>query len=408
MWITRLALTAIFAGTGALAASAADQASSGCARRPNTADVPLPAPIAIATGDTLRPVSYRIGCDGRVFRVAKTKSPFAAPRDAVFEGNGGAWFAVRHNHLVIGRERTVLWRSHEQFSSPAHRQIEVGGLTVGKHTVAFTYRDTLYLAPLTGAERPIASGEIPLGFTTGGVYTYRWKRALLLRSDNGAVLKKIVRWPFQVNFFQVVGGNLYLIARSVLLRANGTRILRLAELRNLGLSASTWLQPIGHLVELEDNARLVVVRPDGSVFASTPLPRSDGEPDTISSFIAVAPHSAAVAFTAASGLADAPNTGHPGHGSETIYLLRPGAHAATPVHRELVEFPPCIGEGATLAWNGSWLLYDGADSHAAAIDTASPGRTVELRRIIRGLPGTRDGFAVYWSDQPLKGGVPGQ
>jgi hypothetical protein len=326
----------------------------------------------------------------------------------VFEGNGGAWFAVRHHHLVIGRERTVLWRSHEQFFSPAHRPIEVGGLTVGKHTVAFTYRNALYLAPLTGAERPIASGEIPLGFTTGGVYTYRWKRAILLRSDNGAVLKKIARWPFQVNFFQVVGGNLYLIARGVLLRANGTRTLRLGALRNLGLSASTWLQPIGPLVELRDNARLVVVRPDGSVFASTSLPRSRGEPDTISSSVAVAPHSAAVAFTAASGLASAPNTGRPGHGSETIYLLRPGAHAATPVHRERVEFRPCIGEGATLVWNGSWLLYNGADSHAAAIDTASPGRTVELRRIIRGLPGTRDGFTVNWSDQPLELGVPGQ
>jgi hypothetical protein len=78
------------------------------------------------------------------------------------------------------------------------------------------------------------------------------------------------------------------------------------------------------------------------------------------------------------------------------------------VHRERVEFRPCIGEGATLVWNGSWLLYNGADSHAAAIDTASPGRTVELRRIIRGLPGTRDGFTVNWSEQPLELGVPGQ
>ena len=397
---SRAMLLAALAAAGLLAvsASAGGGTSGACAGRLAGQARRLPAPITIAAGHIRGSVSYRIGCHGRVHRMPKTQTPFTVPRDEAFEGNG-IWFAVRHDHLVIGRGRKPLWRSHARFPSPAHRPIEIGGLTVGRDTLAFAYHNTLYLAPLTGAERPVAHGEFPLGFTTGGVYTYRWNRALLLRSFTGAVVKTIARWPFDTNF-QAAGGNVYFIAHDALIRAQGTRIQRLASLTRLGLSAGPWLQSLGPLVELQDNRRLVVVRPDGSVFASTRLPRSRGHNDTISSSVAIAPHATAVAFTAASGLSDDSNTTGPTPGSETIYLLRPGARTATLVHRERVEFEPCIGEGATLQWRGRWLLYNGANSHAAAIDTASPHRTIELRKLLRGLTGTRDGFTAYWSDQP--------
>jgi hypothetical protein len=107
-----------------------------------------------------------------------------------------------------------LWRSHRQFPSP----LGVGALQVGSHAVAFSYDNTLFLSPLGGAERPTAPGEFPLGFTRGGLYTYRWDRALLLRSEAGALLKTIARWPFDADM-QVDGGTLDLIAHHSVMRA---------------------------------------------------------------------------------------------------------------------------------------------------------------------------------------------
>lgn len=397
---TRLALAAVLTGAGIFAASGGvSKPSNACAERSATAGAQLPAAITVTAGRVLGTINYQIGCNGHIRRV-NAQNPFEFPQDAALEGNGdGVWFAVRHHHLIIGRGPKALWRSHEEFPSRTRGPIGLGGLTVGDRALAYAYHDTLYLAPVTGAEQPIARGESPIGFTTGGVYTYRWKRALILRRNTGTVLKTIARWPFDADF-RAVDGNLYFIVDDTLMRARGLRVRRLVQLRRLGLSTDTWLQALGPLVELQDNDRLVMVRPNGSVYASTPLPRSHGQADTISSSVAFAPRDTAVAFTAATGLADDPNSGRSTPGSETIYVLRRGARAATPVHRERVEFPPCVGEGATLQWQASWILYNGADDHAAAFDTAFPEHAIELGRLIRRLPGTRDGFTAYWSDQP--------
>src|SRR5207253_3225531 len=51
-----------------------------------------------------------------------------------------------------------------------------------------------YLVPRHGAERSIASGEYPLGWTSGGLYTRRGRGGqLLLRGENGAVRKTLAR-----------------------------------------------------------------------------------------------------------------------------------------------------------------------------------------------------------------------
>jgi hypothetical protein len=159
------------------------------------------------------------------------------------------------------------------------------------------------------------------------------------------------------------------------------------------------LQPLGRLVELEDDHRLVVVRPDGTVFAGTPLPVSHGQAESISSSLVVAPRASAVAFTAAYGQTGYPRAPERSHGTETAYLLRPGADVAIPVHRENVQFAVCE-RGASLQWHGKWLLYSNTEGNLALIDTTGTRRAIELGSLVHSLPGAGDGVNAYWSGQP--------
>lgn len=201
---------------------------------------------------------------------------------------------------------------------------QLGVVAAGRHTVAFQHDHQLYLAPLTGAERPVARAELPLGWTRGGLYTYGYRgRELLLRSDSGALLKTIARQPLGSDYV-VANGNLYFITHGTVMRARGARIQRLASLAGLGLSAGPWLQSLGRLLELQDNNRVVLLRSNGSEFAWTRLPRSRGVTESISSSLVVAAPGDAVAFTAAAGESNDPRAIRRAHGTETVFLLRPG------------------------------------------------------------------------------------
>jgi hypothetical protein len=72
------------------------------------------------------------------------------------------------------------------------------------------------------------------------------------------------------------------------------------------------------------------------------------------------------------------------------------------VHRERVAFAPCE-RGASLDWHGHWLLYSATEGNLAAIDTTGAHRTVELRRLVKALPGTQERFSASWSEQPTTG-----
>jgi hypothetical protein len=267
--------------------------------------------------------------------------------------------------------------------------------------VAFQHDHKLYLAPLRGAERPVARAELPLGWAHGGLYTYRYQdRELLLRSDTGALLKTIARRPLGSDYF-VAHGSLYFITHGVLVSAHGTRTRRLASLRGLGLSAGPWLQSLGRLIELQDNNRLVVLRPDGTEFAWTPLPRSHGQAESISSSLVAAPRGSAVAFAAAAGESNDPDAARRAHGTETVLLLRAGARLAVPVHTERADDFNVCERGASIEWHGSWLLYSNSEGNLVAIDTTSVHHAIELSRLVHRLPSARNGFSAYWRGQPL-------
>ena len=385
-------MLATLVGIGGLAVSSlAANATGACASRLSCVGVRLPAPMTITTGG----VRFRVARDGRVRRIGDSRSLY--PRDAAWFPGTGVWFWIQHGHLVVGRGGRTLWRSHGEIASPS----QVGVITASSRTVAFQHDHQLYLAPLKGAERPVARRELPLGWTRGGLYTYRYQaRQLLLRSSTGVLLKVIARRPLGSDY-DVANGSLYFIGDGTLMSAHGARIQRLASLSGLGLSADSFLRPLGRLLELEDDHRLVVLHTDGTVFAWTPLPRSHGQSENISSSLVTAPRASAVAFAAASGQTADPDAARRSSGTETVYLLRPGAHTAMPVHRERVTFAPCE-RGASLEWHGRWLLYSATEGNLAVIDTAGGHRAIELDRLGRRLLGTRDGFSADWSGQPTE------
>jgi hypothetical protein len=389
---TRALLIAILVGVTVLASrSLGVGATHACAGPLPCLGVHLPAPITIDAGRVLGADTFRIGRDGRVRRTASPESPF--PRGAAWFPGTGTWYVIQRRHLVVGRGRTPLWQSHGEIAAN-----QLGVIAANSHAVAFQHDHKLYLAPRGGAERAIAPRELPLGWTTGGLFTYRYQgRQLLLRSNSGALVKVIARRPLGSDY-SVTNGTLYFIVRGVLMSAHGTRVVRLASLRRLGLSAGPWLQPLGRLLELEDDHRLVVVRGDGSVFATTPLPVGPDRADSISSSLVASPHLAAVAFTTAPLGTGDPRAGR-SRGTEIAYVLRAGASTAIPVHREHVQFAVCEG-GARLEWLGKWLLYSNTEGSLAAIDTTAPYRSVELRSLVKRLPGTRSGFTAHWSGNP--------
>jgi hypothetical protein len=389
---TRALLVAILVGVAGFAPrSLGESVTRACADPLPCVGVRLPAPITIAAGPVLGADTFRISRLGRVRRVASPQSPF--PRGAAWFPGTGTWYLIRHGHLVVGRGRKPLWTSHGEIAAN-----QVGVISASSHAVAFQHDHKLYLAQLGGAERAIAQRELPLGWTTGGLFTYRYQgRQLLLRSDAGALVKVIARRPLGSDY-SVTNGTLHFITHSVLMSAHGTRIARLASLSSLGLSANPWLQPLGRLVELQDDHRLVVVRADGHTFASTPLPVGHDRSESLSSSLVVAPHLIAVAFTTISGRTGDPRTGRT-RGTETTYVLPAGASTTIPVHREHVRFAVCE-RGASLEWHGKWLLYSNTEGSLAAIDTTGRHHAIELRSLVRALPGTRNGLTAYWSGQP--------
>ena len=383
--------TVITIGIGLLVAGSVDgNATPACGSRAVCGGEPGPPAIGITTGWG----SYLIASGGRVSRAADP--PTLRPPAAIWFPASGTWYMLERGHLVVGLASRRLWRSRGTFAS----RFQLGVIVAGAPGVAFQHDHKLWLAPTGGVERPVATRELPLGWTTGGLYTYRYQdHALLLRRDTGALVKVIGRRPLGSDY-QVQDGTLYFISGGELISARGAQVRRLASLHSLGVSAAPWMAPLGRVVELQDDHRLVVVRPDGSVFASTPLPSSDGHMDTISSSLAVAPDASAVAFTAAAGeWAETPPHPNGVHGTETVYVLRPGAHAAAPVHTEHLVFTPCE-RGAGVEWHGSWLLYTNAEGNLVAVDTAGAHRAIDLTNLVERLPGTPEGFTAYWSGQP--------
>jgi hypothetical protein len=291
------------------------------------------------------------------------------------------WYRLRGGRLTIGHAKRTLWRSQARFGQ---RYVDMGAVASDRRAVAFTIfhgrRQSLFVARLGKAERLVATGETPLGFTGSGALVSQRRWTLLLRGGPDWRPRWLIGGASDVVFDHSAHA-VYFVAGGRLERFDGARITRLATLASLGVGRRSQIELLGRLVGLRSERRLVVLRDDGSVFASTPLARPLKRADFVSSALAADDRSSAVAFTVTRG-----NTAYGSRGSELVYLLRPGATAARVVYRERLTFAVCE-RAASLSWRGRWLLYSASEGRVALIDTRRPARSVGLSASVARLPG---------------------
>ena len=375
MRVTRAALLALVVAIAVLTvAFTGEDAAGSCRGSVRCTARRLPAPVTITAGR----LAYRIARDGRASRTSPPRSPY--PHDATWFPGTDTWYRIEHTTS----RRRARFQAPVALASGHRRQPD------RPHSVRpeGSRRFSTTISSTSRARRRRAAGrirELPLGWTTGGLYTYSYpRRELLLRSDTGTLLKTISRRPVEYQF-DLTTRSLYFLSHGVLIGAHGTHVWRLASLHSLGMSTNTSLQPLGRLIELLDDQRLALVRPDGSLFASTPI----GQLDRISSSIATAPDASAVAFTALTGPTRHPN-------AENVYLLRAGTHAARVVHHQPGSFGGCA-QWASVTWHARWLLYSDNDGKLAVMDTAGGHRTIDLDGLARHLLKPHEQFDARWS-----------
>ena len=337
----------------------------------------LPAPVAITTECG----RFRIGRDGRITRVPK-RSP-VPPATAWYPADG-TWYKLENGHLVIGRWHQRLWRSHGRFA-PAY---DMGALAIGPRAIAFSFGTPtgLYVAGFGSAEREVAGDEYPIGWTRGGdLFTHATRRGTLrLRHADGDLARAFSGKVYDYTFDRA-SGVVFFARNGRVLRTDGSAPVGFARLKPLGLTRRPEIDPLGRLLALRDKQRVVVLRRDGSVFASTRIPRRRSRVDGISSALVASPDGRSVAFTHTRG-----NTAYGSRGGETVYLLRAGTRRALRLHTEHMRFAICE-RGADLAWHGRWLLYAAAEGNVVVLDGHGRRRALDLTRTVMRLPGSHGG-----------------
>jgi hypothetical protein len=296
----------------------------------------------------------------------------------------GTWYKLEDRHLVVGRWHRRLWRSQRRFV-PGY---DVGAVTIGPHALAFSFGGSarLFVAALGSAEREVADGEYPLGWTRGGdLFTHtNGGGKLRLRHANGDLAATL---PGKVlgYTFDRLNGEVVFTQNGRVLRTDGSKTIRIASLARLGLPRRPEIDPLGRLLALRDRRRIAVLRRDGSLFASTALPRRRSRVDGVSSALTASLDGRSVAFTLTRG-----NTAYGSRGGETVYLLRAGARRAARLHTEHMRFAICE-RGASLAWHGRWLLYAASEGNVVVLDGRGRRRALDLTRTVLRLPGSHGG-----------------
>ena len=325
---------------------------------------------------------FEIGARGLVRFIGPTELPVPA---GVSWYQDLSWYRFARGHLVVGRAHRTYWRSRARY--PSASGSGVGAVTVSHGRIAFSFaappaswkRPILYMARSRGAERRVALGETPIGWTAGGsLVTWAQAGSLRVRAGDGRLVRTLADDVHTFEFDPSSHVVLFL-SNGRLERFDGHRLRILVRLRAAGLKTPLTIQPAGAFVTVRGRRRLVVVSRDGAVVSATTLPHLRLTTDRVSSDIA-ADASGNVAFTATRG-----NTAYGSKGTETVYLLRRDASDARPLYRKRIAFAVCE-RGAALAWHGPWLLYSASEGYAAAVNT-STRRAVDFSSTIARLPG---------------------
>jgi hypothetical protein len=162
-----------------------------CAKPVRAVSVRLPASVQVTTPCAV----YTVSSAGRATVAKRLRLPDGITWMAIAGPNASV--VQRGGRVAVLRGGREVWRSRGRF-----RAVGVFA-TLGDRAVAFSYErytrrrssESLYLAPLDGREREIASDEQPLGWTPGGrLLTWRFRQGFLglfLRRGDGSLLGRI-------------------------------------------------------------------------------------------------------------------------------------------------------------------------------------------------------------------------
>jgi len=318
-------------------------------------------------------------------------APPAIPPGAYFLDRGsGRWVELRHHHVVVHRDRRVIWRSRSRFDLASANGLS--GIVVGARGVAFQVRRTrdLFVAAGRGPERRVATNEWPeLWSASGNLITVRLlehrRFAYLVRSPNGDLVTTLATdIPLEAADARATGEHgtlLYWDEDGILERTDGATTVRLASTDSLGLRGYPGIYPLdGGLIELlSRDWHSVILRDDGSVFATASAP-TDGSVSGFGDQVG-APDGSAVAYVLTREEPPQPST---------VFVLRAGDRRGQAVYRVPA------GKGLPPSWHGSWLLFTDAEDGLAVIDPEGGRDAIDLTQIGRRLEALGGGLVARW------------
>jgi hypothetical protein len=302
--------------------------------------------------------------------------------------SAGTWAMMRNGHLVIMRNRSVIWQSAARYA--VRDAARMAGIRPGRPGIAFEVHPfgPWFMARGRGPEHPVAAAGWPEMWTRSGNLIAVLHRSrsrsfgYAVFSPSGTRLDTLAT-GLTVSVADQRADDLgtgifwYLTAGGDLVRTDGAATAVIATARALGLTGIPEVGILrGGLVQLLSVSASwrqgqVILYPDGRLFARIPAPRGQaagfGE-------LSASPDRRVVAYIL---------TKYPGD-SATVFVVRPGG-APVAVYRTAHGGSPC--SLPPLAWHASWLLYTPRGGRAVLIDTAGSHRIIRLPPALSGSSG---------------------
>jgi hypothetical protein len=312
--------------------------------------------------------------------------------------SAGTWATMRDGHLVIMRNRAVIWQSAARYAvrDAAH----MADILAGRPGIAFEVHPfgAWFIVRGRGPEHRVAAAGWPEMWTRSGNLIVVLHRpgsrsfGYAVFSSSGTRLATLATGLKVLVADQRVddpgaGIFLYLTAGGDLVRTDGAATAVIANTRALGLTGTpeVWILRGGliQLLSVSANWRQgqVILYPDGQRYARIAEPKGD-----VAGFgaLSASPGRRVVAYIL---------TKEPGN-SRTVFVVRPGG-APVAVYRAAHGGSPCTLP--PLAWHGSWLLYAPRGGRAVLIDTVGSHRIIQLPPTLPGSNGrTLRVHAVSW------------
>jgi hypothetical protein len=304
-------------------------------------------------------------------RIEQAHPPAWAPswaRKAMARADERTYIVHPHRHLVLLRDGRTIWRSRLAHGSD---NVAVHGDTLA-FTAYVTPHPDLWVARLGQAEQLVTRGEDLDGWAGSGGFFTRRGRELRLRSSGGKLVRRIGRFAYSA-YDRDTQSVVAITPTGQVIRTEGRTTVRLASLH---AGRNPWVEVLrGGLIKIGFDNRLVLLEPDGTLFAST------REKNIVSNLFTL-PHRRGVVFVAQRG------------GVDRVLLLDRRARSAQLLYQHRTG-PRGCGYWANLSLVGNNLLYWPSTGRAlVAIDATNDSHPRDLWRLLRRIPGFRHGGLI--------------